>query len=61
MPNEFNFLEWNVSWTTLSLCKLLADMSGKNVKRYGVSPMDNSDGHWDSDYLLDVSSHSLAV
>jgi len=56
MPNEFNFLEVGIfRGQTLSLCKLLADMSGKKVKRYGVSPMDSSDGHWESDYFLDVS------
>ena len=55
MPNDFSFLEIGVfRGSSLSLIKLLANMSNKNVKRYGVSPMDNSDGHWDSDYFHDV-------
>lgn len=56
MPNEFKFLEIGVfRGQTLSLYKLLADMAKKKVQRFGVSPMDSSDGHWDSDYFLDVS------
>jgi hypothetical protein len=55
MPNEFKFLEIGVFRSqVLSLYKLLSDMSGKKVKRYGVSPMDSSDGHWDSDYFADA-------
>jgi hypothetical protein len=55
MPNEFKFLEIGIfRGSTLSLFKLLADISSKKVKRYGVSPMDSSDGHWDSDYFADV-------
>ena len=56
MPNDFKFLEIGVFRAqTLSLYKLLADTAKKKVKRYGVSPMDSSDGHWESDYFLDVS------
>ena len=55
MPNDFKFLEIGVfRGQVLSLYKLLADISGKKVKRYGASPMDSSDGHWDSDYFADV-------
>jgi hypothetical protein len=55
MPNGFKFLEIGVFRSQiLSLYKLLSDMSGKKVKRYGVSPMDSSDGHWDSDYFADA-------
>jgi hypothetical protein len=55
MPNEFKFLEIGVfRGQVLSLYRLLADMSGKKVIRYGVSPMDSSDGHWDSDYFADA-------
>ena len=55
MPKEFKFLECGVfRGQVLSLYKLLADMSSKKVKRYGVSPMDSSDGHWDSDYFADA-------
>ena len=56
LPITFKFLEIGVFRAQiLSLYKLLADMSDKKVKRYGVSPMDSSDGHWESDYFLDVS------
>ena len=55
MPKNFSFLEIGVfRGASLSLIKLLANISDKMVKRYGVSPMDNSDGHWDSDYFHDV-------
>jgi hypothetical protein len=55
MPNEFKFLEVGIfRGQVLSLYKLLADISEKKVVRYGVSPMDSSDGHWDSDYFADV-------
>lgn len=56
MPKEFSFLEIGVfRGSSLSLIKLLANISDRKVKRYGVSPMDNSDGHWDSDYFHDVN------
>jgi hypothetical protein len=55
MPNEFKFLEVGIfRGQVLSLYKLLADISSKKVVRYGVSPMDSSDGHWDSDYFADA-------
>jgi hypothetical protein len=55
MPNEFKFLEVGIfRGQVLSLYKLLSDMSSKKVVRYGVSPMDSSDGHWDSDYFADA-------
>jgi hypothetical protein len=55
MPNDFKFLEVGVFRSqVLSLYKLLADISKKKVVRYGVSPMDSSDGHWDSDYFADA-------
>lgn len=55
MPNNFKFLEVGIFRSqVLSLYKLLADISEKKVVRYGVSPMDSSDGHWDSDYFADA-------
>ena len=55
MPNDFKFLEVGIFRSqVLSLYKLLSDMSSKKVVRYGVSPMDSSDGHWDSDYFADA-------
>lgn len=56
MPDSFKFLEIGVFRAqTLSLYRLLADMAGKKVQRFGVSPMDSSDGHWESDYFYDVA------
>lgn len=56
MPAEFSFLEVGIfRGQTLSLSRLLADIAGKVVDRYGVSPMDSSDGHWESNYFEDVS------
>jgi cephalosporin hydroxylase len=56
MPKEFSFLEIGIfRGNSLSLFKLLADMAGKKIKRFGVSPMDSSDGHWESDYFYDAA------
>jgi len=55
MPNGFKFLEVGVFRSqVLSLYKLLADISKKKVVRYGASPMNSSDGHWESDYFSDA-------
>lgn len=57
MPNTFSFLEVGVfRGQVLSLYKLLADTQGKKVTRYGVTPLDGSDGHWDSDYAKDIKT-----
>jgi len=55
MPKEFSFLEIGVfRGQILSLIELLAKENGKTANRYGVTPLDNSDGHWDSDYAKDI-------
>lgn len=55
MPNEFSFLEIGVfRGQVLSLIELLAKETDKKATRYGVTPLDNSDGHWDSDYAKDI-------
>lgn len=57
MPADFSFMEIGVfRGAILSLYKLLADMQGKKVTRYGVTPLDGSDGHWDSDYKKDIET-----
>lgn len=55
MPKEFTFLEIGVfKGQTLSLCRLLADMQDKKVKRYGVTPLSTEGGMWESDYDRDI-------
>lgn len=57
MPAEFSFMEIGVfRGAILSLYRLLADMQDKIVTRYGVTPLDGSDGHWDSDYKKDIET-----
>jgi hypothetical protein len=57
MPKDFSFMEIGVfRGQILSLYKLLANIQGKNVKRYGVTPLDNSGGVWDSDYAKDLQT-----
>lgn len=61
MPQTFTFLEIGVfRGQTLALIKLLAKLSGKKVKVYGITPLDTTDGHWESDYKKDISDlHKL--
>lgn len=55
MPNEFTFLEVGVfRGQILGLIGMLAERTGKKVTRYGVTPLDSSDGHWESDYKKDI-------
>jgi hypothetical protein len=55
MPNEFTFLEIGVfRGQTTTLIQVLAKLAGKKVKVYGVTPLDSSDGHWESDYKNDI-------
>ena len=55
MPEKFTMLEIGVfRGQTLALVKLLAKMTGKEVKVYGVTPLDNTDGHWESEYYEDI-------
>lgn len=57
MPENFTFAEIGVfRGQILSLYRLLADLQGKNVTRYGITPLDSSDGHWESDYEQDVKT-----
>lgn len=57
LPKHFTFLEIGVfKGQTLSLIKLLADMQGKKVKRYGVTPLSSEGGVWESDYRKDIET-----
>jgi len=56
MPSRFKFLEVGVfRGQVLSLVGLLADLSGKKVMRYGVTPLTSAGGHWESDYAADIA------
>ena len=55
LPKSFSFLEIGVlKGQTLSLVKMLADMAGKKVTRYGVTPLNTEGGVWESDYKKDI-------
>lgn len=57
LPKNFTFLEIGVlKGQTLSLVKMLADMMGKNAKRYGVTPLNTEGGVWESDYKQDIET-----
>lgn len=55
MPKEFEFLEIGIfRGQSLSLIELLAIKANKVVYRWGISPLDSTDGHWSSDYKADI-------
>jgi hypothetical protein len=55
LPDNFTFLEIGVfRGQTLALIKLLAKLAGKKCTVYGVTPLDSTDGHWESDYAADI-------
>lgn len=55
MPDEFTFMEIGVfRGQILGLVSLLAERHGKKVRRIGITPLDTSDGHWESDYEADI-------
>jgi len=60
MPKEFTFVEIGVfRGQILSLIKLIADMQGKKVVRYGVTPLSTASDagenkNWQSDYRADI-------
>lgn len=57
LPKNFAFLEIGVlKGQTLSLVKMLADMQGKKVKRYGITPLNSEGGVWESDYKQDIET-----
>jgi len=55
MPQEFTFMEIGVfRGQILAIVSLLAERHGKKVRRIGITPLDTSDGHWESDYEADI-------
>ena len=55
LPQEFTFMEIGVfRGQILALVSLLAERHGKKVRRIGITPLDTSDGHWESDYEADI-------
>lgn len=55
MPANFSFMEIGVfKGQILSLYKMLALAAGKNVTRYGVTPLSTAGGVWESDYKRDI-------
>jgi len=55
MPDNFAFMEIGVfKGQILSLYKMLADVTGKSVTRYGVTPLSTAGGVWESDYKRDI-------
>lgn len=56
MPKEFTFLEIGVfKGQILSLIELLATRYQKIANRYGVTPLSNAGGVWESDYARDIA------
>lgn len=54
MPKEYTFMEIGVfRFQTISLQKLIAGLMYKKVNRIAITPLDSSDGHWESDYAKD--------
>jgi len=55
MPKEFSFLEIGVfRGQTLALIQILAKLTEKKAHIYGVTPLDSTDGHWESNYAEDI-------
>jgi hypothetical protein len=55
MPEHFVFLEIGVfRGQILSLIGMLANLAGKSVMRYGVTPLSPAEINWESDYEADI-------
>ena len=55
MPQKFTFMEIGVfRGQILGAVGMLAKRMGKEAKRIGITPLDTSDGHWESDYKADI-------
>jgi len=55
MPEYFTFLEIGIfRGASLSLIELISNEQNKTCSRSGVSPLDSTDGHWESDYEKDI-------
>lgn len=57
MPKNFNFLEIGVfRGQVLGAVRLISDMANKNAGIIGVTPLDSTGGHWESDYEQDIKT-----
>jgi hypothetical protein len=57
MPQEFTFLEIGVfRGQTTTLIQILAKLAGKKAIVIGITPLDNTGGHWESDYEQDLET-----
>lgn len=55
MPASFSFLEIGVfRGQVVGLIALLADREVRNADITGITPLDNTGGHWESDYKADI-------
>jgi hypothetical protein len=55
MPKHFSFLEIGVfRGQTLALIQMLANLADKECDIYGITPLDTTDGHWESNYKADI-------
>lgn len=55
MPDTFTFMEIGVfRGQILGLVELLAKRMGKTAIRVGITPLDSTDGHWESNYKADI-------
>lgn len=55
LPEEITFLEIGVyRGQVLALYRILEKMYGKSIDIYGVTPLDSSDNHIESDYRKDI-------
>jgi hypothetical protein len=53
---EIIFLEIGVfRGQILALYGILENLCNKNIRIIGISPLDSTDGHWESNYALDIS------
>lgn len=57
MPTKFDFLEIGIfRGAILSLIPLLARKANKEVLCYGISPLDSTEGYWESLYKKDIQT-----
>jgi len=55
LGDDISFLEIGVfRGQTLVLYGLLRELCSKNIEIIGITPLDSTDGHWESDYEFDI-------
>lgn len=56
LPEECKFLEVGVfRGQILGWMGMLAQRLDLDMQRYGITPLDSTDGHWESDYAADIA------